>query len=49
MRSIQNPQLVMLPTLHLKDEVELDQVLLTFINLSHDTMHIAKHAVMGSL
>ena len=43
--NIQNPQLVMLPTVHLKDVVEPAQVLLTCINLSYDAILITKHTV----
>ena len=35
---IKNPQLVMLPTIHLKVEIEPEQVLLAFINLSNYTV-----------
>ena len=36
--NIQNHQLVMLLMVHLKDEVELAQIPLTLINLSHDAL-----------
>ena len=47
--SIQNPQLVMLPTVHLKDKSELEQVPLTFLNLSLDTVWVARHTLILSL
>ena len=47
--SIQNLQLITLPTVHLKDEVEPQQVPLTFIKLLYDTVQVAKHTVIGFL
>ena len=47
--TIYSPQLAMLPTVHLKDEVEPAQVLMTLINLSYDVTQIAKHTAMGTL
>ena len=47
--TIQNPQLVMLPTVHLKDEVEPLQKPLTLINLSYGTIQTAKHTIIRTL
>ena len=46
--TIQNLQLVILPTVHLKDEVEPDQVLLTLTDFPYDAIQIARHTVMGT-
>ena len=35
-----------MPTTHLKDEVEPEQVPLNFIHLSHDTVQVVKYTVM---
>ena len=45
----QDPQLVMLKIVHLKSKVESNQVLITLINLSNDTMHITRHILVRSL
>ena len=47
--TIQNPQLAMLPTVHLKDVVDPAQVLLTLIRLPYDVIQIAKYTVMRTL
>ena len=39
----------MLPSIHLKDEVEPGQIPLTLINLSHDVIQVTKHILIGSL
>ena len=44
--SIQNNQLVMLSTVHLKDDAEPEDVLLTFTNLPHDAVQISKHTAI---
>ena len=46
--SIQNLHLVMLSTVYLKDKIEPEQVPLTFINLLHDKVKVAKHTVIRS-
>ena len=47
--SIQNPQLIMLPTVHLKDEIEQEQVPITFIDLSPVPIWVAIHTTIESL
>ena len=47
--SIQSPQLVMLPTVYLKDEVEPEQVPIIFIDLLHAAVHVTTHIVIGYL
>ena len=47
--SIQSPQLVMKPMIHLKDEIEPAQVLLTLINLVDDVIQITKYTMIGNL
>ena len=42
-------QLVMLPTVLLKNEVELDKVPFTVLNLWNDPIQLTKHAPVGSL
>ena len=46
---VQNPQLFMLPIVHLKDEIKPDHVSVTLLNLSHDVIQVAKHALVRSL
>ena len=47
--TIQSPQWVMLPIVHLQDEVDPAQVPLPLINLSHDAIQIDKCTVIGTL
>ena len=44
-----NPQLDMLPIVHLKSKVEPDQMPVTLINQSKDVIHLTKHVKVGSL
>ena len=43
--SIWEPQLVMVPTVHLKDEAKPAQLLLTTINLLDELIQIGKHTI----
>ena len=43
------PQVVMLPTVHLKGEIELDWMPVTLVNLSNDVIHVAKCDLVGYL
>ena len=45
----ENPQLVMLLTMHLQNEIEPDLVPVTFISILNDPVQLAKHAPVGSL
>ena len=44
MIGIYNPQLVIIPMVHLKDKAEAGQILVTLISLSHDVIQVSKHA-----
>ena len=46
---IQDPQLVMLPAVYLKGKVKPGQIPLSFRKLSHNTVLVAKHTIVGSL
>ena len=39
----------MLPTVYIKDDVEMVQISLTLINLLHDVVQVGKHAFIGCL
>ena len=45
----QNPQLIMTPMLHLKNEIEPDHIPVTFVNISDDLVQLTKHVPVGSL
>ena len=45
----QNPQLVMIPTVHLQNETEPDQVPVTLVSLSRDSAQLTKHTPVGFL
>ena len=47
--AIQQSQLVMPPTVHLKSKTEPGQVPVTLISLSCDKIHLIKHAIGRSL
>ena len=47
--SMQNTQLVMISTVHLKEEVEPAQVPLTLKMFSDDMLQVDKHTIMGTL
>ena len=40
---------MILPTVHLRREVEQDQVPITFIKLSNDAIYLTYHNLVGSL
>ena len=43
----ENPQLVMLLAIHLKNEIKLDHVQVTFVNLSNDPVQMVQDAIIG--
>ena len=45
----QNPQLIMLLTIQLKNEIKPDHVPVTFINFSNDPVQLTKNIQVGSL
>ena len=44
-----NTQLVMLPTIHLKDEMEPNHVPTKLVNFSNESLHVGKHVILGTL
>ena len=44
-----NMQLVILPTLHLKNEIKPDYKLITFVNLRNDQLQLTKHIPIESI